>query len=651
MSSMLDQALEYLEWDWPIIPIIPETKMPAVKWKAYQDALPTENDVQTWWGQWPNAHVALVTGNLSGVVVVDCDSDEAIEFCRDNGVWSPVRVRTPRGGMHLYFRHPQDGNWRGPRVGSNSKGIDWPKFPTLDFRGDGSYPVLPPSKGYRWEVDPGHDMADMPMWLGWPMEKLAPPEPVGLFSLDNLSLENNRVVGDASVTEWDDTAALAAAIYPATGKLPTDGGNGRNMRVTRYTAQMIVRGHWGEELRERVLEYMDTFFEERLENWEGVIESVEASERSNHPERFDEEGNYKPPVLAVEEVPTEQVEEPAEQVEEPNEPFQYIRMEDADGLLAQAGNTRYLIEPWLQAGSIIQVAGFSGHGKSTFIGHLLAAAATGNPGDDIGPFVLGKRCKTLYLNYEEGRGTIARRLKQFESAHGDTGDNFLVWAPFINQDDMPLNNQDSLKKLGKMIMEVRPDVVVIDTIRSAWPGLKENEADAWTPFNLLVSRLRARGIAVIALQHRNKGDAVNGVGREAGSSNQLTMLENQLFIDMVVESKEEAKTRACICDQDYEMPVWPKLADMLNADEHLNLVLQVGYGKSRERDSALYQPRQWVGVAEDLRRGTHRFIGSSSPRTRARALWTSGGQNEISIARTLGVPLDIVNEWVRPTAP
>ena len=60
-KTKLDAALEYLERGWSIIPIKPEGKRPAIKWREYQDRLPTEDEVNGWWGQWPNYDIAIVT--------------------------------------------------------------------------------------------------------------------------------------------------------------------------------------------------------------------------------------------------------------------------------------------------------------------------------------------------------------------------------------------------------------------------------------------------------------------------------------------------------------------------------------------------------------------------------------------------------------
>ena len=70
-KTKLEAALEYLDRGWSIIPIKPEGKRPAIKWLDYQERQPTEKEVEEWWTKWPTYDIAIVTGAISGVVVVD----------------------------------------------------------------------------------------------------------------------------------------------------------------------------------------------------------------------------------------------------------------------------------------------------------------------------------------------------------------------------------------------------------------------------------------------------------------------------------------------------------------------------------------------------------------------------------------------------
>ena len=74
--EILDQALEYLDRGWGVLPISSTEKTPLPKWGHFVDTLtvPTEQEVIKWWTEWPDAQLAIITGPLSGLVVVDCDN-------------------------------------------------------------------------------------------------------------------------------------------------------------------------------------------------------------------------------------------------------------------------------------------------------------------------------------------------------------------------------------------------------------------------------------------------------------------------------------------------------------------------------------------------------------------------------------------------
>ena len=144
----------------------------------------------------------MITGEISGIVVVDCDNEEAVDAAQEAGMQSPIRVKTKRG-LHLYFEHPKDGIRRGPRAGVNSRGSDWPKINGLDFRGDGSYALLPPSNNYEWTVPPYMDWDEMPMWRDW-QPKLKEERLTADFTFSKLDLSSiDPIHPDELINEWD----------------------------------------------------------------------------------------------------------------------------------------------------------------------------------------------------------------------------------------------------------------------------------------------------------------------------------------------------------------------------------------------------------------------------------------------------------------
>jgi hypothetical protein len=74
-NKVLEAAIAYREKGFSIIPV-KENKKPCIKWERYQTEKPDRGLIKEWFDKWPNANVAIVTGKVSGVDVIDIDSQE-----------------------------------------------------------------------------------------------------------------------------------------------------------------------------------------------------------------------------------------------------------------------------------------------------------------------------------------------------------------------------------------------------------------------------------------------------------------------------------------------------------------------------------------------------------------------------------------------
>lgn len=142
---MKTTALSYLQQGLSIIPCDKKKKPLITSWLPYQKEPPTEQQVGEWWDRWPDANIAVVTGEVSGIDIVDIDEQQgfvALSKYIPAGISTPA-VKTPRGGMHLYFQHH-------PGLRNNARAI-----PGCDLRAEGGYAIMPPSsngdgKPYAW---------------------------------------------------------------------------------------------------------------------------------------------------------------------------------------------------------------------------------------------------------------------------------------------------------------------------------------------------------------------------------------------------------------------------------------------------------------------------------------------------------------------
>jgi hypothetical protein len=161
-------AQSYAARGWSVIPIEPRGKRPLVAWLEFQQRRAAADEIDAWFRHWPDANVGIVTGHVSGIVVVDVDAQHGgfgslVEMERDFGrLPKTVEAVTGGGGRHLYFDHPREALRN--RVGVR---------PGIDLRADGGCVVAPPSihpGGRRYAWSAGHSPeeippATMPSWF------------------------------------------------------------------------------------------------------------------------------------------------------------------------------------------------------------------------------------------------------------------------------------------------------------------------------------------------------------------------------------------------------------------------------------------------------------------------------------------------------
>mgnify|MGYP001609433811 CR=1 FL=1 len=157
-DSLLTTAVAYAERGWSVIPIGPN-KLPHIRWKIRQVRRATVDELLAYWTRWPSANVGVVTGSISGgLVVVDADDDDAVSAVLDLlGDVVPGIVETACGGHYWFTDRTAQIHRNGVRLAGRK----------LDVRGEGGYVVAPPSVHssghvYRWVNDGGTPPSALP---------------------------------------------------------------------------------------------------------------------------------------------------------------------------------------------------------------------------------------------------------------------------------------------------------------------------------------------------------------------------------------------------------------------------------------------------------------------------------------------------------
>ncbi|MBF6331887.1 bifunctional DNA primase/polymerase [Nocardia transvalensis] len=148
LDLLRSAALAAAARGWPVFPLRPQGKTPALRrWQHYAT---TEMDhIHRWWSYNPRFNVAVVTGEPSGLHVIDLDPShfphpatdldvalEQLAACLGEPAPLTFTVATP-AGWHLYYRAPTELSLP-CTIGRLGAGID--------SRGCGGYIVAPGSR-------------------------------------------------------------------------------------------------------------------------------------------------------------------------------------------------------------------------------------------------------------------------------------------------------------------------------------------------------------------------------------------------------------------------------------------------------------------------------------------------------------------------
>ena len=164
---MMDHALRYAARGRHVFPVHwprdgvcscgrPDCGSPAkhpLTTNGLRDATTNSEQIREWWQRWPDANIGIVTGQASGIVVVDVDAGKGglqswAELQDIHGRIDTLTSLTGGGGMHLWFQAPADA------LKSTAGTI----APGIDTRAEGGYVVAPPSlhisgQRYAWEAE------------------------------------------------------------------------------------------------------------------------------------------------------------------------------------------------------------------------------------------------------------------------------------------------------------------------------------------------------------------------------------------------------------------------------------------------------------------------------------------------------------------
>jgi hypothetical protein len=253
-NDFLTAALSAAGRGWHVFPLRPDDKRPAIdRWE--QRATTDPDRIRRCWTAGPYG-IGLACGP-SGLIVLDFDARKTgqtapagregymhgwgvfTDLCTDFGRAVPddtYAVATGRGGLHLYFRHPDDG----VELRNTAGALGW----LIDTRAHGGYVVAAGSivAGRAYTVRQDAHTAALPGWLA---ERLQPTP---------MRTEGPPVVVELPADRRG--AYVRAAIDGTLTKLAETGEGGRNhalFMAAQTLGQLTAGGAVAEDTVTRVL--------------------------------------------------------------------------------------------------------------------------------------------------------------------------------------------------------------------------------------------------------------------------------------------------------------------------------------------------------------------------------------------------------------
>jgi len=148
-SELKKAALDYCRKNISVIPVSRDKK-PLIEWRKFQTQRADEQQINEWFAKFPDMQIGIVTGKISGLIVVDIDKlDMDITWLPETSV-----IRTP-GGWHYYYKYY-------PNVNNKVRVKEF-----IDVRSEGGYVIAPPSSNLKgkYEIVKRANLAPFPVNL------------------------------------------------------------------------------------------------------------------------------------------------------------------------------------------------------------------------------------------------------------------------------------------------------------------------------------------------------------------------------------------------------------------------------------------------------------------------------------------------------
>lgn len=514
MQSLLD--LPDILTGCKVFPCAPGTKDPATP-NGWKDASADPAQIAEWNRINPDFNWAVACG-ASGLFVFDIDPagldwwakllerDSAIKAAVD----AAFQVRTPKGGLHVYFRG------EGPSTASRiAEGIDTRGGFLRDGKMvSGGYVILP---GSRTRAGPGRVDGAYTALPGGAIN----PLPAHVRAIvperkknDTLGLEKNPDADQPRNVQW---ALDLIKGYVANGRVSIE-GRGGNDTAFRVAASILDKAISPGMCFELLWEHWNPHCVPMWDDWE--LEQIVRNAASYGEDTESGVKGFQSNADAFANFQGQEFEPPTN-AERGRDRIQFLHVY-ADNVQ----DPTWLIPNILPAQGVGMMYGPSGSYKSFVTLDMALCLAYGVPGQWNAPPVQND---VLFL---AGEGPVATAKKRWPSWLEWSGIGARDKHRFMIKDRVPLytdvaaweNVKADLAELG-----AKPSLIVIDTLSRLLTGLDENSAkDATMITSFLEQLARYYECFVLAIHHTGKDENKGARGSSAFHANMDTVLSTRL---------------------------------------------------------------------------------------------------------------------------
>ena len=530
---MLDTALDYLSRGWSVVPLQPRGKKPLVNWTDYQTRLATEQEVKDWWKKYPNANVGIVTGKLTGLVVVDVDTYRGAKMEPIHEEYPTALIsKTGRGAYHLVYSYPKDAEYVPNQVGADG----------VDIRADGGLIVAPPSihangKRYFWTTKgtPG-------------------PAPMGLLSKreDRKTREKEEGWLSHILTEGATEGTRNDTLARLTGYLA-----GKNLPEDVCFALLA---NWNKRNDPPI----------KRREFERTVESV----YSTHIRRLTSMTTAPEVDLPQEDI-----------VGDPG--FRLMKLEPYLSHFSDS-SVSWMVDEWMPDSTIAFLVSPPGHYKTWIELDLAISVASGEP--FLGKYKINKPGPVIIIQQEDHHGQTAERLAVIQRSRlnirpENNEDGFIeldvpLDLPIYVHPDRKLRFDDDkiMRALSKTIEAIQPRLVILDPLYSA--GSTDDYMAKTAEQMFAFKHLRdSTGCSFLVAHHRKKG--AEGNARDGIWGSQFL----NAFLETGIQVTKTSETQVKVNRHFKSEGVVPVLSLGFDISTHLPYKYNVTIDEVEEEDS------------------------------------------------------------------